>query len=180
MFDTDAFDQIAASVDAPLAIVTASDGDERAGCLIGFHNQTSIDPRRYGVWLSKANHTFRVALHSEFLAVHFLTTDDHDLAELFGSLSGDSVDKFAHCAWTQSVHGPPVLSKCANHFVARRTAFVEEGSDHVCFVTEPVDVVSGGPFTPLRVSDVQDLDPAHEAEERPTPDSVRAADAQTA
>ena len=47
--------------------------DYRAGCLVGFHSQSSIDPRQYAVWLSKANHTYPVALRSELFAVHFLT-----------------------------------------------------------------------------------------------------------
>lgn len=59
--DRDAFDSVMASLDAPMAVVTTAVDDERAGCLIGFHAQSSIDPGRYCVWLSKANHTYRVA-----------------------------------------------------------------------------------------------------------------------
>lgn len=176
MVITDAFDEIAESIDTPMVVVTTATGDERAGCLIGFHAQTSINPRRYAVWLSKANHTLRVALLSEFLAVHFLKTDDRDLAELFGTLSGDDVDKFALCDWEQSVEGPPLLRRCRHRLLLRRTALFDEGGDHICFVTEPVAAVSSGPFTPLRLSDVADLDPGHAAEERPTPSSVRAPD----
>ncbi len=176
MVDTDAFDEIAASLDSPMAVVTTGAGDERAGCLIGFHAQTSINPRRYAVWLSKANYTLRLALHSEFLAVHFLTRDDRDLAELFGTLSGDDVDKFARCDWEPSDEGPPMLSRCPHRLLLRRTALLDEGGDHVCLVTEPLDALSSGRFTTLRLSDVGDLEPGHAAEERPTPSSVRAPD----
>ena len=48
--------------------------------------QSSIEPQRYCVWLSKANYTYRVALYSSHLVIHFLTADDLPLAELFGTL----------------------------------------------------------------------------------------------
>ncbi len=84
-----------ASLDPPMVVVTTAVAGERAGCLVGFHSQSSIDPPRYDVWLSKANHTYRVALRSTHLAVHLLTADDLAVAEHFGTLTGDEVDKFA-------------------------------------------------------------------------------------
>lgn len=36
-------------------VVTATAGDERAGCLVGFASQCSIRPVRFVVWLSKVN-----------------------------------------------------------------------------------------------------------------------------
>jgi hypothetical protein len=80
---------------------------------------SSMGPERYCVWLSKANHTYRVALRSTHLAVHFLTAADRGLAERFG--------------------------------------------------------YSGGPFRPLRVSDVGHLVPGHGSTERPDPPTERAA-----
>ncbi len=166
--DRDAFDSIMASLDAPMAVVTTAVDDERAGCLIGFHAQSSIDPGRYCVWLSKANHTYRVARRAPHLAVHFLTSQDHDLAELFGTVSGDQVDKFARCDHRVSSQGVPLLDRCANWLIVERVALLDVGGDHVCIVTQPVEAGSGGPFTPLPLSDVADLDPGHDAEEGQT------------
>jgi GNAT superfamily N-acetyltransferase len=42
-----------------------------------------------------------------------------------------------------------------------RTALLDEGGDHVCVVTEPVDVRSGGPFEPLRLSEASHLVAGH-------------------
>src|SRR3954468_8154271 len=97
----DAFDQIAARLNYPMIVVTTSDGEERAGCLVGFHTQCSIDPSRYAVWVSKVNHTARVALRAETFALHFLDDTDRgrDLAKVFGTLTDDTVDKFARCDW---------------------------------------------------------------------------------
>ena len=67
---SDAFETIAKSFDPALVIVTTAAGDQRAGCVVGFHSQCSIDPLRYAVWLSKANLTYRVALLATHVAVH--------------------------------------------------------------------------------------------------------------
>jgi flavin reductase (DIM6/NTAB) family NADH-FMN oxidoreductase RutF len=159
------FDSIVASLDAPMALVTAAEGDERAGCLVGFHSQSSIEPRRYCVWLSKANRTFAVALRTTHLGVHLLTDRDVPLAELFGSVSGDEVDKFAYVDTIAGPGGVPLLAACRHRMVVRRTALLDEGGDHVCVVTEPVDVVSSAPFAPLRLSRVAGLVPGHDADE---------------
>jgi flavin reductase (DIM6/NTAB) family NADH-FMN oxidoreductase RutF len=47
---------------------------------VEFHVQSSIEPQRYRVLLSKANYTYPVALRSSHLVIHFLTADDLPLA----------------------------------------------------------------------------------------------------
>ena len=56
-------------------IVTARAGDERLGCLIGFATQTSIDPPRFAVGLSRKNRTHRRGRDSPALAVHCVRAD---------------------------------------------------------------------------------------------------------
>jgi flavin reductase (DIM6/NTAB) family NADH-FMN oxidoreductase RutF len=171
---SDAFGAIMRAADAALLIVTAAEAGERAGCLVGFHSQSSIDPERYCVWLSKANHTFRVAERSSYLGIHFLTENDLDLAERFGTLTGDKTDKFAGLETGAGPGGVPVLRRCATWLGVRRTALLDEGGDHACAVTEAVEAHSGGPFRPLRLSDVGHLVPGHAPAERPDPPTERA------
>ena len=163
------FDSLMQCLDAPMAIVTTAVGDERAGCLVGFHAQSSIDPQRYCVWLSKANHTYRLALRSTHLGIHFLSRVDRDLAEVFGALTGDEVDKFALVDVAAGPEGIPLLTRCPNRLVVHRIALLDEGGDHVCVTTEPVAAEFGDRFVPLRLSDVAGLVPGHEAAERPEP-----------
>ncbi|MET0764582.1 MAG: flavin reductase family protein, partial [Blastococcus sp.] len=163
-----------ATLDPPMAVVTAVSDRERAGCLIGFHAQSSIDPARYVVWLSKANHTFRVGLHARYFGVHFLREEDMELARLFGTESGDDVDKFDHCAWRTGVGGVPVLVDCPYRFTATRVALLDEGGDHICLVLQPVEVAPASPFRPLRLSRTTQLTPGHGSQERPEPVSERA------
>jgi flavin reductase (DIM6/NTAB) family NADH-FMN oxidoreductase RutF len=172
---SDSFASIVASTDPALIIVTAAVGKERAGCLVEFHSQSSMEPPRYCVWLSKANYTYRVALHATHLAIHFLTSADLGLAELFGTRTGDEVDKFAGLPVSIGAGRTPVLDQCPNRMVVRRTALLDEGGDHVCMVTEPVEARSDGPFRPLRISHAPHLVAGHGPGERPNPPTERAA-----
>jgi flavin reductase (DIM6/NTAB) family NADH-FMN oxidoreductase RutF len=165
----DSFDDLGAAADPAMVVVTTSLGDERSGCLVGFHAQSSIEPRRYTVWLSRVNHTYRVALLASHVAVHFLTDADRALAELFGAVTGDSVDKFARTPWTPGPAGVPLLDACPHRLVGRRITLVDDGGDHVAFVTEPVEAASPGPFRPLRLAAVAGLHAGHEVDEATAP-----------
>ena len=165
--DGDEFAPVVAQLDIPMVVVTTAAGGERSGCLVGFHSQSSIDPIRYCVWISKANHTCGVIIRATHFAVHFLSDQDHGLAELFGGSTGDTVDKFAHVDLSVGVGETPIINRCSNFLIARRTALVDEGGDHVCIIGEPV-AVEFTPFVPLRISRVADVTPGHAADDLPT------------
>jgi flavin reductase (DIM6/NTAB) family NADH-FMN oxidoreductase RutF len=171
---TAAFDSLAACADPAMVVVTTAIDGERAGCLVGFHAQSSIEPPRYCVWLSKANHTYRVAQRATHLAVHFLSAADFDLAEWFGTRTGDTVDKFADLAVTVAQGGTPVLDDCPNRLVLRRTALLDEGGDHICVVGDVIAVETAGTFAPLRLSNSAGLRAGHDNDERNEPPTERA------
>ena len=163
---TDAFSELMTRNDTTVVIVTTVAGGERSGCLVGFHAQASIDPVRYAVWLSKANHTHRVGAGAEVFAVHWVPSDHHDLAELFGATTGDDVDKFAECAWTAGHGDVPLLDGCPDRFAGRRTAWIDADTDHSCVVLEPlVAEIGRGSSGWLRLSDAADITAGHPAEE---------------
>ena len=158
---TDAFDRVMRRRNPDMLVVTTAVDGQRAGCLVGFHSQCSIDPVRYAVWLSKTNHTCQLALQATHFGLHFLAESDERLAEIFGTLCSDSTDKFALVDWHADLGDVPIIDACENWAVARRTGFVDEGSDHICFVVEPIAARSHDPLTPLRFETVMHLDPGH-------------------
>jgi len=162
----DSFETLMAAVDPPLIVVTTAAEDEQAGCLVGFHVQSSITPQHYCVWLSKANHTYRVGLRAKHFAVHFLTADDLEIAERFGTLTGEDTDKFEGLDVEPDEHGVPLLKACPNRLSLERLSMLDDGSDHVCLTTRVSSSHTSGDFRPLRVSDAAHLDPGHESEER--------------
>lgn len=167
----DGFGTLMSALDPPLAVVTTAAAGERAGCLVSFHTQSSMAPERYCVFLSKANHTYGVALRASHLAIHFLAAGDLPLAELFGGQTGDTVDKFAGLPVTDGPGGVPLLTQCPRWLAARRIAVLDEGGDHVIVTTEPVAALASGPFTPLRVVQAGHIRPGHEARERHDPET---------
>jgi flavin reductase (DIM6/NTAB) family NADH-FMN oxidoreductase RutF len=156
------FDAFVAPLDYPMFVVTTTDGTDHSGCLVGFTTQTSIDPPRFLVCLSQKNHTFRVALGAEHLAVHVLDEDQHELADLFGGQTGDEIDKFTRCQWRRGPGGVPLLEACPSHVVGRIVDHRPLG-DHVGFLLEPVAGAPEADADPLTLDDVADVDPGHEA-----------------
>ncbi len=159
-----AFEQVVALLDYPMFVVTTRCGADRAGCLVGFTSQVSINPSRFLVGLSKRNHTYRVvAAGATHLAVHLLSREHRELARLFGSETGDRVDKFGRCQWWEGPEGLPILGEAVAWFAPRVLGRFDLG-DHVGHLTEPVAGSAPESFGDLvTFADVKDLEPGHEA-----------------
>lgn len=161
--ESDAFDDLVAAADAPVYIVTLAAGGERSGCLVGFASQVGIDPARFLVCLSETNHTFRVAPGAEFAAVHLVDARHAELAVLFGTQTGDEIDKFDRCRWRSGPHGVPILLDAVAWFCGRILTRHDFG-DHVGLVLAPEDAEAPVPAPAvLRLHDVAGLRPGHPA-----------------
>lgn len=162
----DAFDRLMAEADPAMVVVTTVADGARAGCLVGFHSQASIEPEGYCVWLSKANHTYRAALVATHFAVHFLRAEDMALAERFGTRSGEDGDKFAGVEVEPDTSGVPLLVECPDRLVMERVALVDDGGDHVCVTGRVLTAHCTGRSTVLRESAVAHLRPGRSAGDR--------------
>jgi flavin reductase (DIM6/NTAB) family NADH-FMN oxidoreductase RutF len=147
----DAFNRLVGALDYPMFIVTTARGTQLAGCLVEFATQTSIEPPRFLVCVSRVNHTYAVARQAELLAVHVVPPDGESLAELFGGETGDRVDKFALCDWSPGPGGVPILADCRSWFVGRVEQRFDAG-DHVGFLLSPIAATaeSSGGFSSRR------------------------------
>jgi len=157
----DAFTKLVSQLDYSMFIVTAAADGERAGCLIGFGSQVSIDPQRFLACLSIKNRTFRVASGAQLLVVHFVDESQTELAELFGGETGDEVDKFDRCQWRDGPGGAPVLGALPNWFAGRVLERFGFG-DHCGFLLEPVEGEVEEEGTPLRFRQAKWIEPGHE------------------
>jgi flavin reductase (DIM6/NTAB) family NADH-FMN oxidoreductase RutF len=162
MRGADAFESIAGRIDYPMYVVTTAAGEERAGCLVGFATQCSIDPARFLVCVSDKNRTYRVLGSAGAMAVHLLPAGAGAIAELFGSETDDDTDKFARCAWRPGPEGLPLLDACPSWFAGRILDRARFG-DHVGHVLEPFagEDPGGGGWFPF--SRAKALEPGHEA-----------------
>jgi flavin reductase (DIM6/NTAB) family NADH-FMN oxidoreductase RutF len=157
--DTEAFEALMAGVEAPSFVVTTASGGEVAGCLVGFATRCSIDPPRFGIWLSKLNRTYRVAEPATMLVVHLLRAGDGDLAVRFGGETGDEVDKFAGLEWQPGPDGCPVIDRL-DWFAGSVVDRVDTG-DHVAFVLAPRGGQCRHSAKQLPGAEVEDIDPGH-------------------
>jgi flavin reductase (DIM6/NTAB) family NADH-FMN oxidoreductase RutF len=157
------FAELVRQLDYAMFVVTTAAGDERAGCLIGFASQVSIDPPRFLVCISDKNRTFRVACaqQARVLAVHFVPEDEEELAELFGGETGDQIDKFARCEWRPGPDGVPILSGLENWFAGRVLERVDFG-DHCGFLLEPIEGQAGRGQATLTFRRAKRIEPGHE------------------
>jgi flavin reductase (DIM6/NTAB) family NADH-FMN oxidoreductase RutF len=135
--DVAAFEQLMASVDHPMFVLTAYDGTERSGCLVGFATQASIRPPRFVIMVSKANHTYGVVSGAPVVAVHVLRESDRAIAEHFGALTGDQVDKFEGLDVLEGPARAPVLVGL-DWFAGRVLRTIDCG-DHVGLLLAPHD-----------------------------------------
>jgi flavin reductase (DIM6/NTAB) family NADH-FMN oxidoreductase RutF len=156
------FAQLTGELDYPMLVVTTVADSEREGCLVGFATQCSIDPPRFLACLSDKNRTTRVAERADFLAVHFLPASADDLARLFGSQTGDEVDKFAHCDWHPGPEGLPILDGCGRWFAGRILERHRFG-DHVGYLLAPFAAVNDGDGDTFSFDQAKQLEPGHEA-----------------
>ena len=158
----DELSDLVGELDYPMMIVTAAARGERAGCLVGFATQSSIEPPRFAVWISRKNHTFRVAGDAAVLAVHFVSSDGRALAELFGGSTGDEIDKFGQCRWRDGPGGVPVLEDCVRWFAGEVVDRIPT-EDHVGFLLAPIEVSSGPWDGQLGFQAARSISPGHEA-----------------
>lgn len=156
-----AFDRVVAGADDAMWIVTTVADGRRAGCLVGFGAQVSIEPRRFLACLSTANYTYAAASRAQYLAVHLLASESVALAQLFGAETGSEIDKFEHCEWHEGPHSLPILAGAAGWFageVLRRYDF----GDHVGHLLAPIAAQPPDPgHSPLRFHEVGELIPGH-------------------
>ena|ERR1700742_2405606 len=161
--DCAAVSDFVAGLDYTMLLVTTRHGNELGGCLVGFSTQTSLDPFRYLVCLSRANVTTRIAAAAQHLALHQIRPDQLDLLRLFGEHSADDLDKFARCAWSPGPCGVPLLHDCPAWLVGRILTRFDAG-DHVGMLLAPVSGAGGRrPQDALRYTQLPPLSPGHPA-----------------
>ena len=155
------FAEVVAQLDYAVFIVTTAAPGQRAGCLIGFASQVSIHPPRFLACLSVKNRTYRVSRDAKVLAVHFVSEEDVELAELFGGETGDELDKFERCEWHPGPDGVPILSAPRNWFAGEIIRRLDFG-DHCGLLLDPIEGQAGRAPSALTFHRSKWIEPGHE------------------
>jgi flavin reductase (DIM6/NTAB) family NADH-FMN oxidoreductase RutF len=150
-------------LDYPLFVLTVqSSNGERSGCLAGFVTQCSMIPVRFLVCVSKLNRSYFVAEQATGLALHQLGHDQLEIASLFGEQTGDAIDKFEHCRWSEGKTGSPVLAECAAWLEGSIVNSFSVG-DHHAFEIRPVSAGVGTHEGLLTSGTIPPFSPGHPA-----------------
>ena len=157
-----AIDRWVGEIDYPMYIVTAAAGGELSGCLVGFSTQCSIDPVRFLVCLSDKNRTYRVAQDTSVIAMHLVPSNADDLVALFGSETGDEIDKFERCSWHEGPEGVPILDDCPNWFAGQVLDRLTVG-DHEALLLHPIAGGANDDPSQFDFHRAKRIDPGHEA-----------------
>ena len=133
MFDKKAF----RSASYGLYIVTASDGQEKAGCVVNTFVQLTSTPARASVAINKENHSCCVVERAGRFNVTVLDEDaPMELIGVFGFKSGRDIDKFAQVGWKADGAGVPYVTDHAQaRFSFRLIETVDVGT-HLLFIGE--------------------------------------------
>ena len=115
------------------------------------------------VCLSRVNHTFGVAVSAAFLAVHFLSTEDKELAQLFGRETGDVDDKFDQCQWDEGPGGTPVLRGCRGWIAGPILGRFDAGDHQAVVIAPEVGQVRPRAANQLGIRTLGRLKPGHPA-----------------
>ena len=93
--------------------------------------------------------------------MHFVPADGEELAELFGSETGDEVDKFARCAWHEGPAGLPILDDLPNWFAGRDPASGSTRGDHDALILEPIAAEREAEEQELTFHRAKRIEPGH-------------------
>ena len=147
--------------DGAAYVVTARAGERRAGCLVGFGCQVSIEPERFLVAISQVNNTHVVAAAADILAVHLIPEAAGDLARLFGEITGDDVDKFGRCRYLDGPGGVPIIEGVSGVLVGRILDRISFG-DHTGHLLEPISTTLTDAVGPVySLAQARHLRPGH-------------------
>jgi flavin reductase (DIM6/NTAB) family NADH-FMN oxidoreductase RutF len=102
-----------------------------------------------------------VAEGARVVAVHLVPADGDALAALFGSQTGDDVDKFERCSWREGPEGVPILDDCPNWFAGRVLDTFDAG-DHRGLLLEPIAAGASDDPSQYDFHRAKRLDPGHE------------------
>jgi flavin reductase (DIM6/NTAB) family NADH-FMN oxidoreductase RutF len=126
-------------------VTTFAESGEPMGLTVNSFNSVSLDPPLVLWSLGLRSGALAAFERAERYAIHVLSADQKDLAELFAKRGAD---RFGAVQWTVGDFGAPVLAGAAALFECRARSRHVEG-DHVILVGEVLQCSSRAQASPL-------------------------------
>jgi flavin reductase (DIM6/NTAB) family NADH-FMN oxidoreductase RutF/DNA-binding IclR family transcriptional regulator len=128
-----------------VTVVTAFDGDEPIGMVVGTFTSVSLDPPLVAFMPTTGSGTYARLARASSYCINVLAHDQQDLCRTMAT-PGD--DKFADVAWQRSEIGAPALDEAVAHVHCTPEQEIEAGDHYIVLCrVRGLDVVR--PVTPL-------------------------------
>ena len=128
-----------------VTVVTALDGDEPIGMVVGTFTSVSLDPPLVAFMPTTGSGTYARLARASSYCINVLAHDQQDLCRTMAT-PGD--DKFASVAWHRSEIGAPVLDAAVAHVHCTPEREIEAG-DHYIVLCRVRGLEVSRPVTPL-------------------------------
>ena len=128
-----------------VAVVTAFEGEEPLGMVVGTFTSVSLDPPLVAFMPTTSSGTYARLARASAYCINVLAHDQQDLCRTMAT-PGD--DKFARVAWHPSETGAPVLDDAVARIHCAREQEIEAG-DHYIVLCRVQGLEVARPVTPL-------------------------------
>lgn len=128
-----------------VTVVTAFDGDEPIGMVVGTFTSVSLDPPLVAFMPTTTSGTYARLASASAYCINVLAHDQQDLCR---TMATPSDDKFAAVAWHRSAIGAPVLDDAVAQIHCTPEQEIEAG-DHYIVLCRVLGLEVTRPVTPL-------------------------------
>ena len=111
-----------------VTVVTAFDGDEPVGMVVGTFTSVSLDPPLVAFMPTRGSGTYARLARAESYCINVLA---HDQLEVCRTMAVPSDDKFARVAWQHSEHGAPSLDEAVAQIHCTPESQIEAGDHYI-------------------------------------------------
>jgi flavin reductase (DIM6/NTAB) family NADH-FMN oxidoreductase RutF len=143
--DPAVYRQVMAHYPTGVAVVTAFDGEQPAGMVVGTFSAVSMDPPLVAFMPQKSSVTYAALAKATAYCINVVAADQLDLCR---TMARRAADKFDQVSWKTSPYGAPQLADAVAHVHCRPAQEIEAG-DHfiVLCAVDAMEVTR--PVTPL-------------------------------
>ena len=111
-----------------VTVVTAFDGDEPVGMVVGTFTSVSLDPPLVAFMPTRGSGTYARLARAESYCINVLA---HDQLEVCRTMAVPSDDKFARVSWQHSEHGAPSLDEAVAQIHCTPESQIEAGDHYI-------------------------------------------------
>ena len=135
-------------VPTAVTIVTASSNGKSRGATIGSFVSVSLEPPLVCFNIAQDAQLYGILQSAEYLAVHVLRDDQHELSNFFASPDRSNEEQFERTPHRIDENGTPILEETLVVFVCKSRSMTEAG-DHSVMMAEVISIKNGKSGNPL-------------------------------